>query len=682
MISSKRITWIGIFLVAAALALTVLVMLLPNEAVFGNFTGTVAYSEQHQVTYTEDDYFSAYSENTIAKINLLGSTASSESPNVRVEEKAVTILGGGTYVLSGELTDGSLIVDAPDGGEVRLVMNGAKITSSDFSALYVKEAKKVVLSLVEGTENILSDGSAYREEKLEDGKPSAALYAKDDLTINGKGTLIINGNYEDGLKVNDTLKVTEGILKVTAKDDGINANDVIAFLAAALEVTSGGDALKCENESEEKGFIAFGGTGLTIVSEGDGISASSAVYANEVTASITAAGGSQSLETAAGGFGGFGRERQEASETDTPSTKAVKAGTDLVINGGSYNLNSPDDALHSDGDMTIEGGDFTLATDNDAIHAEKNVKLSPKTMEITTCLEGLEGGNIVIDGGDIRIIARDDAINAVGENGGGGFGRGPMGMRNEEITEEDIYLTINGGNLYIETAGDGVDSNGAALVNGGYLEVYGPENDGNSSLDFEYGFILNGGRLLAAGSAGMAELPSEASEQPSLVFYLEESHEAKSKISVTDGEGNEIMAGEAGKKFNWVLVSAPEIEIGKEYTLSVNGSVIAAAEAAETVTSSGNQERTAPGMPGGEGQMGGDGTTPPEIPGGEGQMNGEERTPPEMPTDGEGMEPPERPGGAGRTGGGRPTEDGTAPPERPSGGEERTPPEGTNGAGM
>lgn len=534
-------------MIAIALVLTALGMLLPMEAVSGSFTGTVTYSEKHQVTYTEDDYYSDYSKNIIAKVNLAGRTATSESKNVLTEGSNVTILGGGTYVLSGELTDGSIIVDAPDGGEVRLVLGGVKVTSGDFSALYVKEAKKVVLSLVEGTENTFTDGSAYSEEKLEDGKPTAAIYAKDDLTVNGSGTLIVNGNYQDGIKVNDLLKVTEGTLKVTAADDGINANDGMAFLAATVEVTSGGDALKCENEKEEQGFIALEGTALTVVSEGDGISASSAIYANGVTASITAGSGTNTLD-------------------------------------------SGDDALHSDGDLTIKGGDFTLAADDDAVHGEKNVYIAPKTMEISRCTEGIEGGTITIDGGDIRITSRDDAINAVGESAGG-FGRGPMGMRNREITDEDIYLTINGGNLYLETSGDGVDSNGAAVVNGGQLEVYGPENNGNSSLDFEYGFLLNGGKVLAAGSSGMAELPSEASKQPSLVFYLEENYKAQSSLVVTDSDGNVIMTGEAAKKFDWVLVSSPLLEIGKTYTLTVNDTVVTTVEATAVVTSSGNHGR-------------------------------------------------------------------------------------------
>ena len=222
-ISSKKINLIAILLTALALAFTVYAMTLPGEAVSGSVTGTVEYGEQHAVTYSDDDYYSNYAEGAIAKINLLGSAASSESKNVSITGSEITILGGGTYVLSGELTNGSIIVDSGDSAVVHLVLNGVSVTSEDFAAIYVKQAEKTVISTVYGTESHLADGSAYSAEKLEDGKPSAAVYSKDDLTINGGGTLVVTGNYEDGIKANDTLKITEGTLKVTAVDDGINA---------------------------------------------------------------------------------------------------------------------------------------------------------------------------------------------------------------------------------------------------------------------------------------------------------------------------------------------------------------------------------------------------------------------------------------------------------------------------
>ncbi len=277
-----------------------------------------------------------------------------------------------------------------------------------------------------------------------------------------------------------------------------------------------GDAVKCENESAEKGFIVFENTTLAITGGEDGIYASSSIYANGIKAQI--------------------------------------------------------------------------AVTDDAIHGEKIVQLAAKSIDITKCCEGIEGAFVGIDSGNIRITSSDDAINAVGENAQGGFGR-PMGMGKENITEEDIYLVINGGTIYIETAGDGVDSNGAARGCGGHMEVYGPENNGNSSLDFEYGFIIDGGSVLAAGSAGMAELPADISAQRALVFYLETSYARGSTIAVSDSSGNVLISGTAGKKFDWVCASAAAIAEGETYTLSINDEVIQTVEATDIVTSSGNRGR-------------------------------------------------------------------------------------------
>ena len=585
MISSKKITVISIVLIAVALIFTVVFMLVPKSSLTGNTIGNVMYSELHTVTYTSDDYYTNSTDSSPVKIDFGADGVSGGSKNVAVDGNEITILGGGTYVLSGDFK-GNVVVDSADKALVRLVMNGVNITSDDFSALYVKQAEKVVISLVAGTENCLCDGKVYNTQKQTEGKPTAALYSHDALTVNGEGALTVIGNYMDGIKANDELKITGGTIKVTAVDEGINANDYIALQSVSTEINSGGDGIRCENESSEKGFIALEGTGITVVSGGDGISASSSLYANSAKADISAGGGSASVSISLGGMGypgGFGGQND-----DTPSTKGIKA-SEILINGGTYIVDSADDAIHSDGSLSLAGGSFSISCGDDAIHGERNVVISPEILDISKCLEGIEGAYIVINSGDIRIVSGDDAINAVGENSAGG-GR-PMGMHKENITDEDVYLTINGGNIYIETGGDGVDSNGAAVLNGGTVQVYGPENGGNSSLDFEYGFVINGGKLIAAGSSGMAELPHNSSKQSSLVFYLTEYYGSGSAISVTDSDGNEIMSGVSNKKFNWVCVSDAKIVNGGSYKLTVGGAEVVTLEATDVVTSSGNNGR-------------------------------------------------------------------------------------------
>jgi len=573
MISSKKFDIIAIVLTALVLVGIVCAMFLPKDILTGNATGVYNYSDLHTVTITEDDHYTDYAKSSPAKITLKGDYIDTSSNNVKTDGSDVTILGGGVYVLSGTLNDGTVIVDSEDGAEVRLILNGVNITCSDFSAIDIRQSAKTVISLVEGTENILTDASVYNEEKLADGETSAAICSKDDLVINGNGILVVNANSADGIKVNDTLKIIGGNINITAVDDGINANDYIAAFNASITVESGGDAIKCEHTEDDKGFIAFEETILSVTSAGDGVYASSALYMNESKADIVSGGSSENAIKKQGGFGGFGRNNSSVVD-DAPSTKAIKAGTNIVINGGVFNLDSAEDAIHSDKDITIKKGVFEILSGDDAVHAELNLVLEPETMNIAKCYEGLEGAYITINGGDIRIISNDDGINASGENSNGGMMMPPGSFGGEEKTaEEDIWLTVNDGHIYIETSGDGFDSNGSAVINGGFLEIYGPENSGNGSIDVGdggYVLIMNGGSLLAAGSSGMAEHPTENSPQQSLTFYLEENYEAGSTIKISDSAGNEIVSGTSNKRFNWICISTSSLIDGETYTLFIN----------------------------------------------------------------------------------------------------------------
>ncbi len=595
MISSKKFDLIAILLIALVLIGTVYAMFLPQSEITSRSSGTLSYSEIHAVTLREDDYYTAYADDSAVNIYLKGDYAESSSQNVKIDEGNITILGGGVYVLSGTLEDGSLIVDSADNSEVRLVLNNVNIASSDFSAVYIKQAGKTVISLVPDTENSFSDGSSYSEEKSEGGKPTAALYSKDDLTINGTGKLSVNGNYLDAIKANDALIITECTIAINAVDDGINANDCIAAVDADLAITSGGDAIKCEHEDESKGFIAFESASLSVSSEGDGIYASSALYINNTSAQITSGGGSENASAQGGGFGGDmdARGYSPASSADLTSAKAIKAGANIVINGGSFTLDSSDDSLHSDGDLTIEGGAFVISSGDDGVHAEKNLIINPESISITKCYEGLEGAYITVNGGDISIISSDDGINATGEGSAGGGGM-MMGAYGGEVkdSEEDIWLTVNGGRIYIETSGDGLDSNGSAVINEGRVEIYGPENGGNASIDIGdggYALIMNGGNLLAAGNSAMADSPSESSAQQSLVFYLENACLSGSSIQVTDSSGNEIISGTSSKNFNWVCISAPTLTENETYTLLIDGNIVSELTANGSLATAGNK---------------------------------------------------------------------------------------------
>ncbi len=348
-----------------------------------------------------------------------------------------------------------------------------------------------------------------------------------------------------------------------------------------MNITSGGDGIKCEEESDDKGFIVIENSTLDITSGSDGVSASSSAYIKSSDFNIVSGGGSQNAQSHRGGMTGIA------------GTKGIKSETGLNITNGTFYIDSADDALHSNTDVSITGGNFVILSGDDAVHADNNLILAPVTMDIQKCYEGLEAAYITINGGDIKIISSDDGINATGLNSSGGMGRMMMHSGSSKTDEADIYLTLNGGNIYIETSGDGFDSNGSAVINGGTLQIYGPENSGNGSIDVGdggYVLIINGGTLFVAGSSGMAEAPDSSSTQNTIIFRLDEYMAAGSELSITDSNGNEIISGISNKKFDWVCVSDKNIIEGSTYILKVNGEETVMLEATDVVTTSGTSK--------------------------------------------------------------------------------------------
>ncbi len=579
MISSKRITLLAFLLMGAVVVLTFVAILFSDKLVTDISTGTIEYSEKHKINLTDNDYYSVSSSSD--DIILSGTTAATNSRNVQIEGGDITILGGGYYTVAGELTDGSIIINSEDANPVFLMLDNASVTSSDFSAIYVKQAAKVVISAKSGTTNSLADAKEYNAEKQAEGKPDAVLYSKDDLTINGDGILNVTGNYADGIKANDDLKIIGANINVCAADEGINANNYTYIADSSLNITSGGDGVKCEEESSSKGFVVIEASKLDIASGGDGISASSSAFIKASNFNIVSGGGSQNAQSHRGGMAGIA------------GTKGIKAETELNITDTNAYIDSADDALHSNTDVNITGGSFVILSGDDAVHADNNLILAPAAMDIQKCYEGLEGAYITINSGDIKIISSDDGINATGLNFSGGMGRIMMQGGSAKTESEDIYLTLNGGNIYIETSGDGFDSNGSAVINGGILKIYGPENSGNGSIDVGdggYVLIVNGGTLFAAGSSGMAEAPYNSSKQNTLVFYLNEYMSAGSEIRITDKDGNEIISAISNKKFDWICVSDKNIKQGATYILEINGEKVLTLEATDAVTASGTSK--------------------------------------------------------------------------------------------
>lgn len=457
----------------------------------------------------------------------------------------------GTYVFSGDITDKMITVEVGDEDKVQIVLDNVTINNSQGPAIYVKAGDKVFITVKDGTENSVSCG----ETAFTDGESEidGAIFSRADLTINGKGKLTVNGNYKHGIVSKDDLNIVDTTLKVTSKNVGLNGKDCVKINGAAIEVKAGSDGIRSDNEEDaERGFVYVESGSIKIVADHDGIQAETAVKIENGNFDITAGGGST-----------------KTNYNSDESCKGIKAVSDVIINGGTFNINSLDDAIHSNNTICVSGGDFTLSTGDDGVHADTDLAIAAGKIKITKSYEGLEASRIFITGGSIDLTASDDGLNAAGGNDSSGTtgnpqfgGRPDMGGFSNGIGE----IHISGGYTVINASGDGVDSNGTISLSGGVVLVSGPTNNGNGSFDYDGSATVTGGVLVALGSSGMAQNFSNAENQGSILVSFT-SQSANSTFAVCGSDGKAIVSFTPPKAYQSAVITAPEIKEGETYAL-------------------------------------------------------------------------------------------------------------------
>ncbi|MGI3204199.1 carbohydrate-binding domain-containing protein [Streptomyces sp. GLT-R25] len=496
-----------------------------------------------------------WDESDAVEIQLKGDSASVDGDGATAKGATVTVTAGGTYRISGTLSDGQIVVNAPD-QDVKLVLDGAKISHSSGAAIDVTEADEAVVILADGSENTLGDADSYDD----DVEANAALHSAADLTLTGDGKLTVRGNGNDGIASTDGLVIASGTIVVDAVDDGIRGKDYLIVEGGSVTVTAGGDGLKADNsEDKDSGYVAVGDGTVKVTAKGDGVDAAT---------DLVATGGTLTVESG----GGSGTQ-----PSDDASTKGLKAGVINVLEGGTVAVNASDDALHSDGAVHVNGAKVTAASGDDGVHAEGDLTVDKGTLKVTSAVEGVEGADISVNGGTVDIRSSDDGINAAGGTstsdgggGGGGFGGGPGGGGGGESVG-DYKLTVSGGTLVVDSEGDGLDSNGTAEITDGTVVVNGPQQGGNGALDVNGDFGISGGVLLAAGSAGMAVAPSTDSEQGWLSATLDSSVPAGTTLHVVDSDGKVVATYVTSKSIQNVVYSSSAVKSGEEYEIHSGG---------------------------------------------------------------------------------------------------------------
>lgn len=287
--------------------------------------------------------------------------------------------------------------------------------------------------------------------------------------------------------------------------------------------------------------------------------------------------------------GGQMEKQDKDSATDhSISQKGIKAGTTLTIQGGKFQFDTADDALHSGDELVVEDGNFQIASGDDGMHADNTLLVNNGTIKVTQAYEGLEATQITVNDGTLDVTASDDGMNAGGGSSNGFGMRGGMPGTNTQNAEEseeqeaettedetnelEPTITINGGNIYINANGDGIDSNQDLLITGGEIYVDGPANGGNSAIDIgtENGGIakVTGGHIIGIGYSDMAEDIDRSSSQYSFLYEFENDVEAGTEITVSDADGNVLETITTKKNCNSIILSSDRLQEGAMYTVT------------------------------------------------------------------------------------------------------------------
>jgi hypothetical protein len=478
----------------------------------------------------------------VVTILLNGNSITESSGSVTINGTTATITSSGNYRITGSLTDGQIVVHVADKGTVRIILNGVSLSNSTTAPLYIASAQKVILILTDNTQNYVTDPSTYVYANANETEPNAAIFSTADLTICGNGSLTVKGNYNDGIASKDGLIIAGGTIIVNSVDDGIRGKDYLIINNGTLTVTSTGDGLKSDNEDDAaKGYILIESGTIKVASGTDALAAKT---------DVVIVGGQLAL------FSGGGSYR---TVSGTTSAKGIKGLVCVIIEGGTLNVNSADDALHSNASIVVNGGTLALASGDDGIHSNTAVIVNGGDISITRSYEGIESASITVNNGTISIVASDDGFNAT------------EGTRTE--TNDGSFLRLNGGIISVNTTiGDGLDSNGSIAITGGIIIVHGPQSQPEVGMDYNGTCNISGGFLVISGTnSNMTQGASTTSTQNSLKLVTNSTIAAGTLFHIQDASGNDIVTFKPVRNYSSIVFSSPSLQKGSTYYIYTGG---------------------------------------------------------------------------------------------------------------
>jgi len=401
--------------------------------------------------FTNRDLDPSYEESEAITISLSDSGSKASGSGVTIDGSTVTITAAGTYVVSGTLSDGQIVVNVDDSSKVQIVLDGASVSCSSSAALYVINADKVFLTLADGTTNTLATTGSF--VVTDDNNVDGAIFAKDDLTINGGGALDVTCPAGHGIVCKNDLRLVSGTVTVNASGHAIQAKDSVAVCGGTWDLTGGTDGIHCSNDEDTtKGWIYVTGGTIDITAASDGFDASNVLQIDGGTITVNA------------------------------GDDGIHAEYELAINGGTIDVQQSCEGVEGS-KVYITSGSTTIYSTDDGINAAGD----PSTT--SSGLGGMGGGMssddsayLLISGGSVII----DAPGGDGVDSNGDF----------DMTGGEVYISgpTNGGNGSIDY-GDGA----TATITGGTIMCAGA-----SGMQETFGTSSSQGTALVSlsGSAG------------------------------------------------------------------------------------------------------------------------------------------------------------------------------------
>ena len=470
----------------------------------------------------------------VIKITLNGTSISTDSKNVTVAGSTLTIIKKGTYELTGSLSNGQIIVNTS--GVVRLLLNNVNITNTSTSPLFVFDAKKTILILPQGSDNTFTDGNNYTQTP---DSLNATIYSKDYLAIFGTGKLTVNGNYNGGISGRDELVIESGNITVNSVGFGIKGKDYLKIQGGDINVYSGADGLKSDKDSTiNEGFIVINGGNFNVVANNDAIAAQSVLTINNGDFNLISGGGSDFTP-------------------GTSSSRGLKSEQNIILNGGTFYINSADDCIGGSQHIEINNGNFMLLSANKPIDSDSTLTVNNGEINITKAIKGISSHKIKLNGGKINIASRNDCVKAT--------------KGNDIATADGSSIEINGNTLLLSSEkGDALDSNGSISIKSGTVVIQGSPTLPDDAISYRKSFTIEGGTVIASGATSL--LPGTSSAQNAVFIKFKSILAPGTIINIQNASGTSICTYKTTKHSYFAFVSTLALVNGT-YNVFTDGTV-------------------------------------------------------------------------------------------------------------